>query len=273
MKTKYTGTKVLLIDIETSPLVVYTWGLVDVNISLNQIVETGSILSWSAKWYTDPNGKTYGPHDKMMYKDTSRQKNRKDDSKILPEMWDLLTEADYVISQNGISFDSKVLNAGFILNETRGGGPPAKYEHIDTLREARKNFKFPSNKLEHLAKELCEVSKMTERKFNGQSLWTECLNGNQKAWKEMKAYNNQDVIVLEQLFERFKPWIKKANFAGSSKTDCKTCGSKNVWKKGIQKLASGAIFQKYHCNDCGSWFQGTENLVPKEQRKPLFKKM
>ena len=42
--------KILLFDIETSPLEVYTFGLFDQNIGLNQIIKDWSVLSFSAKW-------------------------------------------------------------------------------------------------------------------------------------------------------------------------------------------------------------------------------
>ena len=45
--------KILLLDIETAPNKVYTWGLWKQNIALNQIDEIGYTLSWAAKWYKD----------------------------------------------------------------------------------------------------------------------------------------------------------------------------------------------------------------------------
>ena len=58
--------RILLIDIETAPLLSYTWGTWDQNIGLNQIEQDTYILSWAAKWY-DGSG--------VMYKD---QRNAKD---------------------------------------------------------------------------------------------------------------------------------------------------------------------------------------------------
>ena len=42
--------KILLLDIETAPNTVYTWGLFKQNIAINQIESPGYILCWAAKW-------------------------------------------------------------------------------------------------------------------------------------------------------------------------------------------------------------------------------
>ena len=42
--------KILLLDIETAPNKVYTWGLWNQNIGLSQIIQEGYLLCWGAKW-------------------------------------------------------------------------------------------------------------------------------------------------------------------------------------------------------------------------------
>lgn len=84
--------KVLVFDIETSPLLSYTWGTFDQNISLDMIVEDWSVLSWSAKWIGSK---------EVMYQDTSKERNIRNDKKIVKSIWKLLNEADVVLTQNG----------------------------------------------------------------------------------------------------------------------------------------------------------------------------
>jgi len=43
--------KILFLDIESAPSRVYTWGLFNQNIALNQIEEPGYTLCWAAKWF------------------------------------------------------------------------------------------------------------------------------------------------------------------------------------------------------------------------------
>ena len=42
--------KILVLDIETSPHTGFHWGLFQQNISLNQLIESSTVLCWAAKW-------------------------------------------------------------------------------------------------------------------------------------------------------------------------------------------------------------------------------
>ena len=64
--------KILVLDIETAPILGYVWQLFDQSVALNQIYKDTHILSWSAKWFESEDKKTiYGPHNKVMYMDQS----------------------------------------------------------------------------------------------------------------------------------------------------------------------------------------------------------
>src|SRR5271165_5802739 len=139
------GPKVLVLDIETAPLLGYVWSIWEQNVALNQINSDWHVLSWAAKWLGDS-------PDKMLYMDQRNAKNIEDDTKILEEIWRLLDEADVVITQNGKSFDIKKLNARFAIN---GMQPPSSFKQIDTKIIAMKHFGFTSNKLEYMTDKLC----------------------------------------------------------------------------------------------------------------------
>jgi hypothetical protein len=138
--SKKKGPKVLLLDIETSPIISYVWALFDQNIALNQIKTDWHLLSWAAKWLDS---------DKVMYMDQRNVKNIENDKKLLQHIWKLLDEADVVIWQNGDKFDGKKLNARFIMN---GMKPPSSYKTIDTLKLAKKYFGFTVINLNILVK-------------------------------------------------------------------------------------------------------------------------
>lgn len=186
--------RVLILDIETRSLVVKTWGLFDQNIGLNQVIEDGGILSWSAKWIGE---------SKVHYKDVKGDKSK--EKEMLAPLWDLMDQADIVIGQNSNSFDIKKLNAKFLEYKL---GCPSEYKKIDTLRMARKHYGFLSNKLEYLSKKLCTIKKLAHSKFPGFSLWDECEKGNKEAWKEMKIYNMADVEATEELFLKLAEFDK-----------------------------------------------------------------
>jgi hypothetical protein len=178
--------KVLILDIETRPMLAKVWGLFDQNIALNQIVDEGGIFSWSAKWIGS---------DEVIYKDVKGNKKR--EKELLKPIWKLMDEADIIIGQNSNSFDIKKLNAKFLEHKL---GCPSEYKKIDTMLLAKKHFKFVSNKLEYMSNKFCSIKKLAHSKFPGFSLWDECEKGNASAWKEMKLYNMADVRATEELF-------------------------------------------------------------------------
>jgi hypothetical protein len=256
-----TKPKVLLLDIETSPIISYTWGLFDQNIGLNQIKEDWHLLSWSAKWLDEP-------ASKIMYADQRSARNIKDDTNLLRGIWKLIDKADILITQNGVAFDMKKLNARFIQ---KGFKPASSVKHIDTLKIARKVFGFTSNKLEYLTDKLCvKYKKSKHQKFPGFELWVECLKGNPQAWEEMEKYNKQDVLSLEEIYHKLVVWDKSINFNlyhNETTNECK-CGSTEFQRNGFS-YTSTSKFQRYRCVKCGSETRDRKNLLTKDKRDSL----
>lgn len=249
--------KILLFDVETSPLSGAVWSLWNNNVGLNQIERDWFILSYSAKWYGS---------DEIFYNDLRGCVKEEDDSKLLKEMWQLLDEADIVVAHNGKKFDCKKLNARFVLN---GFQPPSSYKVVDTLLIAKSQFALTSNKLEYLTDKLCtKYKKQSHGKFAGYSLWKECLKDNPEAWEEMAVYNKYDVLSLEELYEVLRPWDKKhpnLNLYGSCEKHLCPCGSSDIIKYGFA-YTQLSKFQRYRCRSCGSESRGRTNLLSKEQR-------
>src|SRR3990167_7834051 len=168
-----TPPKVLLLDIETAPIVAHVWGLWDNNVGLNQIVKDWYVLGWAAKWLNE---------DTMHYEDLRKSKSKDTDKQLLKKMWQLLDEADIVLTQNGKSFDIRKLNARFAIH---GYKPYSSIRHLDTKIISKKHFGFTSHKLEYMAKALdLPIKKSSHKKFPGHDMWQECLKGNQEAWQE-----------------------------------------------------------------------------------------
>jgi hypothetical protein len=203
-----------------------------------------------------------------MYADLRKSKNIDDDKKLLQGIWKLLDEADVVVTQNGNSFDIKKLNARFILN---GMQPPSSYKRIDTKMLAKKHFAFTSSKLEYMTDKLCKkYKKLKHTMFPGFEMWTECMKGNQAAWKEMEKYNKYDVLSLEELYKIMIPWDSSIDFnvfSDSSEVTCK-CGSQDFTKRGFFYTNSGK-FQRYTCKACGNETRSKDNLFPKEKKRSL----
>jgi len=238
------GPNILELDIETFPHKVYCWGLWDQNIGINQIVEPGYTACWAAKWY-----KRRGVMFSSIVDDGPEA--------MLQKMHDLLEVADIVIHYNGKKFDMPTLNKEFI---SYGMEPPSHYKEIDLLQVARRRFKFPSNKLDYVAQALGLGKKV---KHMGMELWTECMAGDRKAWALMKKYNKQDVVLLESLYERLRPWIQNhpnvSLWIDSDDPLCRVCGSDDIKKNGLEHTNTSS-YQRYKCNDCGAPLRGRNNL-------------
>lgn len=236
--------KVLVLDIETTPILAYVWGLKDQNIGLNQIKDDWQIVAWAAKWL-------HKPASSVMYLD---KRSDDTDEHLLLGLWNLLNEATVVITQNGKSFDGPKINARFIYYKMP---PPSPYKHLDTYLIARHTAQFTSNKLEYLTDKLCiKYKKLAHSKYPGMSLWTECLKGNVSAWNEMKKYNIRDVLATEELYMRLRAWTPKSSpDIYHHPALCPVCGSDNVQHRGTEIKKTGR-YKRLHCQKCGKWSLG-----------------
>jgi hypothetical protein len=249
--------KVLIFDIETAPILGYVWSIWEQNVGLNQINKDWHVISWAAKWLGTP-------ASAIFYQDQRSAKRIDDDRKLLQGIWQLLDEADVVITQNGKAFDQKKLFARFAL---QGFKPPSSFKHIDTKILAKKHFAFTSNRLEYLTDKLCtKYKKLKSKKFPGFDLWRECLAGNQEAWAELKRYNIHDVLSLEELYTKLAPWDTTNPLGQFQDIPACSCGSKKFQKRGYHVTVTGK-FQRYQCSSCGAWTRDRENLLTPEVRK------
>ena len=189
--------KILVIDIETRPNLAHVWGLWDQRVGLNQIVEVGTVICFAAKWHKSSKvefaSDYHDGHDAMVKR-----------------AWTLLDDADAVVHYNGKAFDMKHLQREFLL---AGLPPPSPWVDIDLLLTVRQQFKFASNKLDHIASELGIGTKMAHEGFD---LWRKCMADDKAAWGRMKRYNVQDVRLTETLYDRLMSWIKSTQTVRST---------------------------------------------------------
>ena len=205
----------------------------------------------------------------MRYLDNRNAKNPRDDRELLIALWDVLDATDVLVTQNGIHFDLRRINARFI---ELGMKPPSPVRHVDTKVEAKKVAAFVSNKLEWLAKAIAGTSKQKHKNFPGFELWAEALKGNQKAWAEMEKYNKQDVRALRAVYLKLRPWMKShpnhAQYTEEDLPTCPKCGSDQLSSRGYAYTAVGK-YHRYVCGSCGGWSRGGTNQMAKPARKAL----
>lgn len=245
-----TDAKILFWDTELSPMKVYTWSLYPESISIDKIIETQRILCFGYRWYGQ--------------KTTRTVDERIGHRKMIEELHAVMDEADFLVSWNGQSFDTRHAQREFKQYKIT---PPSPRKEIDLMRVAKKNFKFASNKLDHIAQEL-ELGKKADT--GGFQLWKDILEGDEatqaRAWKTMLKYQKQDVDLLVDVYEEFKPWIKFPHPVSEGEGRCRACESYNLERRGYANTLNGK-YPRYHCRDCGHWQQGTQRIPSTDMRE------
>lgn len=223
--------KIIFLDIETTPILGYTYGIYDTTVI--KVKEDWKIISFSYKVMGE----------EKVYAFTSN-----DEQDLINRLHKVLDKADIIVAHNGDNFDIKKINARLIFY---GHMPPSPYKTIDTLKICRRHFKFTSNRLDYVCTQLGLGSKL---KHEGAELWDKAMSGNRKALSTMKEYNKQDVVLLEKLYIKLRPFIQN-HPALQPKTDypsCPNCKSDNLRRAGSE-ITKTKVKQKYQCLDCGSW--------------------
>jgi RNase_H superfamily/Transposase zinc-ribbon domain len=241
--------RILLLDIETAPNIADVWGLYDQQLGIPNLRSVGFVLCWTAKWYGEK---------RIMF---ASCESGNGDAMIL-QMHALLDEADIVVHYNGAKFDIPHLQREFLV---RGWQPPSPFKQIDLLRVVRKEFRFLSNKLDFVCQQLGLGGKV---KNSGMVLWRGCMADDPAAWREMEKYNRQDVVILERLYDKLKPWIRSHPNHGlwDDGVVCPKCGSAKVQSRGTQTSLT-QVYQRFQCTDCGGWHRAVK-AIP--ESRPAF---
>lgn len=273
--SEFTVARIGLIDIETAPIVGDVWGIFDQNIGLNRINTEWSVLSYTVKTLSPASVGRSMRYRKSLcqYHDTSNAEGGpRDDRELCQKLWQTLHDYDILIAHNGDRFDMRKIRARMIMH---GMQPPAPVRTIDTLKMARSAAAFTSNKLEWLARYLSHLQKDGHKKFPGHSLWAECLKGNPEAWRAMREYNIPDVLSMEEVYLRLRPWAKQhpnvAAYYSDEKIRCPVCGSAHVHEDG-ESVSNTSVYARYHCEECGAWSRGRYTTNSTAKRKALLTK-
>lgn len=233
--------KGLIFDIETSPLVIYSWQIWQTDAI--EVIEDYQILSIAWQWVGEKKVHCKGQDDMPGYKPGVNN-----DKGLMKLIWKLLDEADYAVAHNGDQFDVKKVNTRFMVN---GMQPPSPYKQIDTKKIAKRIAGFTSNRLKDLAKDLHVAQKGDPGGF---ATWKGCLAGEPKAWAKMKKYNRQDIPPLMDLYLLFRAWDKNGaamNVMEGKPDKCPKCGVGIMWPKMKYRATSSNLFQYWRCADCG----------------------
>ena len=233
--------KIIFFDLETSPILGYTWRAYEDN--LLDIVKESELLalSWCVK----------GDGIAVLSRRTKSEKQ------LVKTLWELFDAADILVAQNGDRFDIKVANTLF---QKYNLAPPSPYKTVDTLKLAKKYFRFPKNNLDYLAKTLLGKAKLP----TDHSLWAGCMAGDEKSLRKMERYCKHDVRLTIDVYDRLKSFHTghpNHNVYAGSTHKCPVCGG-DTQRRGTM-VTRTRRYQRYQCQSCGAWSKG--ELVPNQK--------
>jgi hypothetical protein len=246
--------RILLYDLETSPYIGFTWGP-KWEANIIEFIAERQIISIAWKFLGEKKVHVKALPDFPEYKT-----NPKSNKQLMQFIHELFEEADITVGHNVIDFDDKVANTDFLIHKLT---PPPPHKRVDTLKILRAIFAFASNKLDDACVRLGIGKKVPHPGFK---MWLGCLNGEAWAWALLKKYNRGDVILLEKLYLRLRPWA--AQHPSMIPTDravfaCPKCESSHLQGRGFIRTTTGER-QRFQCQECGAWFTGVS--VKKELR-------
>lgn len=245
--------RLLALDIENSFIQAAVWSLWDNMVPIDRIFDSGKILCYAAQWVGDKKSK-------MVFK-------KHNDDDFLLTIHEMLDQADAVLTYNGRKHDIPWINKEFVK---AGLLPPSPYKHIDLLETMKKQFKFASNKLDWVLREL-KLGKKVEHE--GFPLWVKCVEGDAQAWKDMERYNRNDVTQLIKVYKKIMPWIASHPnhnmYSTHGESVCSTCGSKHVHQRGWYRTGTG-LYKRFQCQSCGHWNRTRYTELEKDQRKKVL---
>lgn len=245
--------KRLFFDIETSPNIVFSWNVgYKLQIGHDNILKERAVICICYKWEGE---------------DTvhSLEWKKGDDKSLITRFLKVILKADEVIGHNGDNYDIKWFKTRALFH-----GIPSlpDIKSIDTLKLARKGFRFNSNKLDYIGKFLGLGQKL---ETGGFGLWKDiCIFNNADAMHKMVTYCKQDVLLLEQVFQKLQGYGKPKTHTGVLKgkdlCSCPYCASDNTVSNGNIVAALGTIKKKMKCLDCIKYFSVSQTAYKKSRQ-------
>lgn len=235
--------KLIYIDVENSHDVVAKFGLYPEYVNPGQIIQGWYMFCACWAYDDSPVIKGVSIHQ---FKDTFK-KDHTNDYHVVKELREAIMKADVIVAHNGDKFDIPKLNARLIYH--RLPPLPTKLKTIDTLKLAKKHFRFTANRLDYLGKYLgvgCKVR-------NPEGLWMDALQGIASALRQMFGYCKGDISLLRNVFKVMQPYISHTQLRPGDVLECTKCDHP-LQKRGDYTTATGIKKKRLNCTQCGSWF-------------------
>jgi hypothetical protein len=255
--------KILVLDVETQRAIVETFSIWRPFIHIDRVIKPTRLLCFAAKWRGS---------DEIIFKHAWDDDNPESYTRMLQAAYDLLNEADIVVTWNGDRFDIQWFESELGRLEL---GRPAPYKSLDLIKINKRWFKGGqmSMKLDWSSRQWLKDQKLPH---SGTDLWHDIRYGTRAerraAQKTMKEYNIQDVNLTERLLERYLPYATGINLAlyednDDGKLHCTKCFSTNLKRDGVKLYRTTAFsYQMHRCKDCGATSRGKRSKLTTELR-------
>ena len=240
---KKTDAKILTLDIERLPGTAYVWEPKTRYIPARNFKEWPRMLCFAARWYGDRSyifeAEWAGGRDRMIKK-----------------AYDLLDEADVVVTFNGNRFDIPHMKSDFL---EAGYAPYTPFKSVDLYREV-KQFGFESKSLDSVTRRLGRPGKVLA--YDMDMAWAS-IAGDTEAQATLQEYNEGDVELTEWLHDRLMGWMPNAPFKGvNGKTICcNQCGSSELTR--VEEKDYRAVlltYELHRCNVCEGLVRSSWNV-------------
>lgn len=232
--------KRLYFDIETSPCLGWFWRPShNMSLDYNNIIENAKIICICYKW-ADSKRVHWLTWDK-----------KQSDKKMLQDFVKVLDLADEIVGHNSDKFDIKWIRTRCLINDVE---MMPKYQTLDTLKDARNGFNFPSNRLDSIGRYTGVGKKI---KTTGE-LWFDVWRKNcQKSLRAMVKYCKQDVLLLEGVHKKLNKHTEhKTNFNKLNEGynwACPECCSEDV-KFHKTRAGKKTLSFEFMCYKCRKYY-------------------
>lgn len=169
-----------------------------------------------------------------------------DDSELLKKASRLLEEADIIVGHFASVFDRRFFQGRLLINKL----PPIPATKMrDTCMTARSVANFSSNRLKYLCKILGLKNQKLEN--NWPMAWFKVLRGDMKALAGLAEYCKGDVLALEELYLRLRPFDNPHPRVVADRSVCRVCGGK-IEYRGYSFVGENK-YRRFRCTVCAKW--------------------
>ena len=207
--------------------------------------DLGFVLMVGYKW----------AHEKEVKVLTIKRKHLKsfDDRLLLTTFSKIYTAADITVAHFGSVFDRRFFQGRLLIH----GLPPIPQTVMrDTCMIARSVANFSSNRLGNLGNTLHLKNKKIDKGEGWPGWWFRAMQGNMQAIRDMAVYCKGDVLALEELYYRIRPFDNAHPKIHTVLHTCPACGGKTEHRG--YRVAKTRRYARYQCLEpkCQKWSQG-----------------